>query len=51
MSEYTLYLGTAILLAVSILVLKPAFSEPQSDNIHADAWTTQQQQSLDHSSL
>ena len=43
MSEHILYLGTAILIAVSILTTKFAFSESTPDELRAQAAMVQQQ--------
>ncbi len=43
MSEHILYLGTAILIAVSILTTKFAFSESTPDELRAQAVMVQQQ--------
>ena len=43
MSEHILYLGTAILIAVSILTSKFAFSESSPDELRAQTAMMQQQ--------
>ncbi len=43
MSEHILYLGTAILIAVSILTSKFAFSESNPDELRTQAALIQQQ--------
>ena len=49
MSEHILYLGTAILIAVSILTTKFAFSESNPEELRAQAAMIQQQVMLrDH---
>ena len=46
MSEHVLYLGTAILIAVSILTTRFAFSEASPDELRAQAAMVQQQSLL-----
>ncbi|MDJ0776785.1 MAG: hypothetical protein QNJ85_02905 [Gammaproteobacteria bacterium] len=50
MSEHILYLGTAILIAVSILTTKFAFSDSHPDELRTQAAMVQQQyMSREHS--